>query len=73
MSLDGNNVLESKKHLLNKIYIGNYGRYWLEEINHSPKAIYLDKYLMVKNTKHRIAFSRFRLSNHNLMIENGGI
>ena len=70
-----------KKPVLNKICIGNYDRYWLEEINHSPKAIsyaifmttiYLEKYLiLVKNTKHRIALSRLRLSNHNLMIEKG--
>ena len=55
-NLDGNNVLESKKHLLNKICIGNYERYWLEEINRSPKAIsyaifkttvYLEKYLIL--------------------------
>ena len=80
-NLDGNNILNSKKHVLNKICIGNYDRYWLEEINHSPKAIsyatfkttiYLEKYLfLVKNTKHRIALSRLRLSNHNLMIEKG--
>ena len=80
-NLDGNNILESKKQLLNKMCTGNYDRYWLGEINHSPKAmsyamfkttIYSEKYLiLVKNTKDRIALSRLRLSNHNLMIEKG--
>ena len=41
---------------MNKICIGNYDRYWLEEINHSPIAIssvifkttiYLEKYLIL--------------------------
>ena len=47
----------------------------------SPKAIsyvlfkntvFFEKYLYeIKNMKHKIALSRFRLSNHNLLIEKG--
>ena len=41
-------------------------------IMYGMTPIYLEKYLiLVKNTKRRIALSRLRLSNHNLMIEKG--
>ena len=58
-----------------------YDRYWWSKLLDSPKAIsyvsfkntvFLEKYLYtIENLKHKIALSRFRLSNHNLLIERG--
>ena len=58
-----------------------YHRFWKRNITDSPKAISFNKfkrnicpepYLILQfNTKHKIALSRFRLSNHTLMIEKG--
>ena len=58
-----------------------YDRYWWIKILDSPKAtsyasfknsICLEKYLHeINNHKHKVALSRFRLSNHNLLIEKG--
>ena len=57
----------------------NYERLWVVNIKDSPKAIsyalfkntvFFEKYLYdVKNRKSKIALTRFRLSNHNLLIE----
>ena len=40
-------IPETDDGLIYKICIGNYDRYWLEEINHSPKAI---SYAIFKTT-----------------------
>ena len=58
-----------------------YDHYWWSEVIKSPKAasyalfkseICLEPYLsQIKNVKHIKALSRFRLSNHELMIEKG--
>ena len=80
-NFDRIDLLDPRKNKLTKICIGNYDRYWSQELNNSPKAISyatfksticMEKYLiLVKNSKHKIALSRLRLSNHNLMIEKG--
>ena len=59
----------------------NYDRRWGVYIENSPKAVsygmfkttvYFEKYLYkIRSTKHKIALTRFRLSNHNLLIEKG--
>ena len=58
-----------------------YDRYWVSKLSESPKAItyasikntvFFEKYLFtIGNFKHKIALSRFRLSNHDLLIEKG--
>ena len=58
-----------------------YDRHWWSKLLDSPKAIcyasikntvFLEKYLYtIDNSKHRTALSRFRLSNHDLLIEKG--
>ena len=58
-----------------------YDRFWKIELENSPKAISyksyknninLESYLIkFKSVKHRISLSRFRLSDHNLMIVKG--
>ena len=71
--------LNSRTNIKSKIY-DTYDRFWNENIAASSKAlsfnkyksgIYLDPYLLILNPKLRIAFSRFRLSNHSLWIEKG--
>ena len=74
-------LLEKSQYEVKKICQYNYDRFWSTSLNESPKAlsyilfkknVCLEKYLYyVKNTKHRIALSRFRLSNHALLIEKG--
>ena len=69
------------KYVVNKKSQDNYDRIWWTLINESPKAdayvmvkrsIFPEKYLFqVKNLKHKLALSRFRLSSHLLMIEKG--
>ena len=64
---------------ISKICQDNYDRYWFLGIDVSPKAISyknfkttisLENYLSnVKNIRHKIALTCFRLSNHNLLIE----
>ena len=59
----------------------NYDRRWCINIKDSPKAItygmykntvFFEKYLYeIENRKFKIALTRFRLSNHNLLIEKG--
>ena len=63
----------------NKICVGNYDRFWSGKIlvtkrHHSTnlKITALEKHLHLNfNLKHKMALSRFRLSNHPLMIEKG--
>ena len=80
-NFDDNDITEANKTKIKKICNDYYDRFWREEIDKSPKAISyktfkvnisLENYLyLVKNLKHKIALSRFRLSNHNLLIEKG--
>ena len=64
-----------------KICHYNYDRHWSRAVSESPKALSyvlfknnvgFEKYLyQVKNKSHRKAMTRFRLSNHSLLIEKG--
>ena len=63
------------------MFRNHYDRHWKLKSLDSPKAAFfrifkirntLEKYLFtVKNVRYRIALSRFRLSNHKLLIETG--
>ena len=80
-NLNEENLIDIRKQKLNKICWDNYDRYWWGVVNDSPKAISfvmfkrsvcIEKYLhQVNNKKNKKALSRFRLSNHSLMIEKG--
>ena len=77
------NIVEQSKTKRNKICNDAYDRYWKNEIKkQNSKAIsyckfkntiWLEPYLSqsLLNQKHKTAISRFRLSNHSLMIEKG--
>ena len=75
------NTLENSKIDLNFICKSNYDRYWVESISTKTKAdsfikfknvIHTEPYLIKnKNLKHKIAMSRFRMSNNSLMVEIG--
>ena len=77
----GDSVFERSKSDLTRVCHDNYDRFWWGEINNSPKArtfltfkqnVVYEKYLnQIENHKHRTSLSRFRLSNHDLMIEKG--
>ena len=79
--MNSQEILNKTKANMKIICQNNYDRYWLLKLGESPKAIsytkikpnvYLEKYLHeVKNIRHKIALSRLRLSNHNLLIETG--
>jgi hypothetical protein len=72
---------DKSKFEVKNICHNNYDRYWSKAVNESPKAlsyilfknnVRLEKYLyQVKNKSHRKAMTRFRLSNHSLLIEKG--
>ncbi len=74
-------IIGKTKNEINKICQHYYDRCWQVGIAESPKAILykefktivnLEKYLTnVKNRKHKIALTRFRVSNHDLLIEKG--
>ena len=74
-------IYHESKEKVKKICLNYYDRLWWSEVAESPKAITykifkvnvsFEKYLSsVKNFKHKSALTRFRLSNHNLMIEKG--
>ena len=80
-NLDITELVQKSKHEVNKICEGNYDRFWNGQILQSTKAasfnifksdIALEMHLKLNfNLKHKIAISRFRLSNHTLMIEKG--
>ena len=80
-NLNIEDMVQKSKAELSKICQGTYDRFWGGRISVSPKAISFNKYktnitlesyLAQKlNRKHKIAISRFRLSNHQLMIEKG--
>ena len=75
------NIYEKSKLELNRICQDSYDRFWREKINESPKAVsyatfkrtvHYEKYLdQIKNPKYKKSLSRFRLSNHDLLIEKG--
>ena len=79
--LNLNDLYNKSKFVVNKICNNNYDRYWSRVVNESPKAlsyalfknnIHFEKYLSeVRNIGWRKAMSRFRLSNHSLLIEKG--
>ena len=79
--LNCDNIFETSKSKLNKLCLDSYDRYWWGEIGNSPKAttyvtfkrsIKCERYLsQIDNLKHKKSLSRFRLSNHSLMIEKG--
>ena len=80
-NLDCPNILEQNKCDITKICCDAYDRFWTEQIRNSSKAssyitfkttVYFEKYLdLIQNTRFKTSLSRFRLSNHNLMIEKG--
>ena len=80
-NLSDQDINEMEKHKVRSICQENYDRQWGIYIKNSPKSVsyrtfkntvYFEKYLyLIRNTKHRIALTRFRLSNHNLLIEKG--
>ena len=79
--LNANDLYDKSKFQVKKICDDNYDRYWSRTISESPKAlsynlfknnVCFEKYLsQIKNISHRKAMSRFRLSNHSLLIEKG--
>ena len=79
--LNANDLHERSKLVVKRICDDNYDRYWSGAVNESPKAlsyiffknsVSFEKYLsQVKNISHRKAMTRFRLSNHSLLIEKG--
>ena len=79
--LDFPSILEKNKFDVRNICQDAYDRVWWEQINQSSKAstyvtfkttVFYEKYFdKIKNGKKNTSLSRFRLSNHNLMIEKG--
>jgi hypothetical protein len=79
--LDIQELLKKSKGDVNKICDGNYDRFWGGKIIQSTKAasfikfktnISIEPHLVLNfSMKHKKAISRFRLSNHPLMIEKG--
>ena len=76
------NIVNEPKSKIKKICNDTYDRLWKNEINNpNSKAIsyceykntiHLEPYLYQRlNQKNRVSISRFRLSNHSLMIEKG--
>ena len=80
-NLDITDLVQKSKQDVDKMCEGNYDRFWNRQILQSTKAasfnkfksnIALERHLALNsNLKHKIAISRFRLSNHTLMIEKG--
>ena len=80
-NLRHNDIIEANKYEVKRACHDYYDRFWSVGLQNSPKAISyktfksnvkFESYLhQLKNVKHRIALSRFRLSNHTLMIEKG--
>ena len=80
-TLDIKELPNKSKKEINKTCDGNYDRFWVSKISESTKAAsfimfktntVLEPHLALNfNVKHKKAISRFRLSNHTLMIEKG--
>lgn len=80
-NLDIKDLISKSKGKMYKICDENYDRFWGRKILESSKAVSFNKYkthinlephlVLNFNLKHKIAISRFNLSNHTLMIEKG--
>ena len=80
LSIEESMITESKRRI-KKICYDKYDGFWQSKIMESPKAITyckfkfnvsLENYLyQLRNIRHKIALTRLRLSNHNLLIETG--
>ena len=80
-TLDIKELIKKSKKEISKICEGNYDRFWLCKISESTKAAsfklfkintVLEPHLTLNlSMKHKKTISRFRLSNHTLMIEKG--
>ena len=80
-TLDNGDLAAKSKAEISRICDGNYDRFWREKILDSAKAISFNKFktniaiephlVLNFNRRHKIAISRFRMSNHALMIEKG--
>ena len=80
-NLNIEDMVPNPKSKLTEICHNTYDRFWKHSIAESPKAISFNKYktniileshlVQKTNVKPKIALSRFRLSNHYLMIEKG--
>ena len=74
-----NDIIEVNKYKVKKNCHDSYDRFWRSRRHDIPKAssyvmfkrnVKFESYLyQVKNMKHRITLSRFRMSNHTLMTE----
>ena len=79
--LDLNTCIKRPKYNIEKMCSENYDIFWKTQILQSTKAesynkfkdnISLEKNLIIRyNLKHKIALTRFRMSNHTLLIEKG--
>ena len=80
-NLDIKNLTTKSEDKVHKICVGSYDRFWKTTISESSKAFSFNKFktnmalephLYINlNLKYKIAISRFRLSNHTLLIETG--
>lgn len=79
--MDVEELCDKSKTEVKTLCNSNYDRYWSSALNESPKAesyilfktnLCFEKYLyVIKNSRHRKSLSRFRISNHELLIEKG--
>ena len=79
--LNVEDLIGKSKREINEICNGNHDRFWVRKLSESTKAtsfirfktnISIETHLTLNfNTVHKKAISRFRLSNHPLMIEKG--
>ena len=80
-NLDIKHLTSKSEEKVHKICVGSYDRFWKTTISESGKAFSFNKFKtrialephldLHINLKYKIAISRFRLSNHSLMIEKG--
>ena len=76
-----NQICELTKKKLGKIIKNHFDREWKLQINHFPKAdsykkfkscVKMENYLQsIKSRRHRVTLTKYRLSDHVLMIETG--
>ena len=80
-NLDIESLVSKSKEKIEEICTGNYDQFWRSKIRDSGKAFTFNKFksnitleahlTLNLNAKYKTAISRFRLSNHMLMIEKG--
>ena len=80
-NMNNNELISKSKNDLIKICEASYDGFWKTKILESAKVISFNKFKIDialephlkihMNAKHKVALSRFRLSNHALMIEKG--